>query len=65
MSISGRCHCGRNGFEIAGELPEKLTFCTCSLCSKRGHLYAGAICTPTARLSNRTEAGMDGRAGSP
>jgi hypothetical protein len=40
MSISGRCHCGRNAFEIAGELPDKLTRCTCSLCSKRGHLYA-------------------------
>ena len=40
MAISGRCHCGRNAFQIDGELPEKLTRCTCSLCSKRGHLYA-------------------------
>src|SRR6185295_15483966 len=40
MSIQGRCHCGRNAFEVDGELPEKLTRCTCSLCSKRGHLYA-------------------------
>lgn len=40
MPISGRCHCDRNSFELAGELPDKLTRCTCSLCSKRGHLYA-------------------------
>ena len=40
MTLIGRCHCARNAFEIAGELPEKLTRCTCSFCSKRGHLYA-------------------------
>lgn len=40
MAMRGRCHCGRNVFEVAGELPAKLTRCTCSLCSKRGHLYA-------------------------
>ncbi len=40
MTINARCHCGRNVFEVEGELPEKLTRCTCSLCSKRGHLYA-------------------------
>lgn len=40
MPLTGRCHCGRNAFEVDGELPEKLTRCTCSLCSKRGHLYA-------------------------
>ena len=38
--LAGRCHCGRNAFEIEGELPDALTRCTCSLCSKRGHLYA-------------------------
>lgn len=38
--LTGRCHCGRNAFEVDGELPEKLTRCTCSFCSKRGHLYA-------------------------
>lgn len=27
-------------FEVDGELPEKLTRCTCSFCAKRGHLYA-------------------------
>ena len=40
MALTGRCHCGRNAFKIAGELPDKLTRCTCSLCAKRGHLYA-------------------------
>ncbi len=38
--LTGRCHCGRNTFEVDGDLPEKLTRCTCSFCSKRGHLYA-------------------------
>lgn len=40
MTLTGRCHCGRTTIEIDGELPEKLTRCTCSFCSKRGHLYA-------------------------
>jgi hypothetical protein len=40
MALVGHCHCKRNSFEIAAELPDKLTRCTCSLCSKRGHLYA-------------------------
>jgi hypothetical protein len=44
MPMCGRCHCGRNAFEIVGELPAQLTRCTCSLCSKRGHLYA--YCPP-------------------
>ena len=40
MPLTGHCHCKRNAFEITGELPEKLTRCTCSFCSKRGLLYA-------------------------
>lgn len=40
MTLTGHCHCQRNAFEIAGELPEKLTRCTCSFCSRRGPLYA-------------------------
>jgi hypothetical protein len=40
MTITARCHCGRTVLEIAGELPAELTRCTCSFCSKRGHLYA-------------------------
>ena len=40
MTLMFACHCGRNTFEIDGELPAALTRCTCSFCSKRGHLYA-------------------------
>jgi hypothetical protein len=40
MTVSGHCHCGRNAFEIEGELPRMLTRCTCSFCSSRGMLYA-------------------------
>jgi hypothetical protein len=40
MSVTGRCHCGKTAFEINGEIPPELTRCTCSFCSKRGHLYA-------------------------
>lgn len=40
MAIVGGCHCGRNRFEIAGDIPEQLTRCTCSFCSKRGALVA-------------------------
>lgn len=40
MTIRAKGHCGRNELEIQGELPAALTRCTCSLCSKRGHLIA-------------------------
>ena len=40
MTITGSCHCGKVGFTIDGDIPEKLTRCTCSFCSKRGTLYA-------------------------
>lgn len=40
MTISAHCHCGRTALEVDDELPEQLTRCTCSFCSKRGHLYA-------------------------
>jgi len=40
MPIAGSCHCGGTAFEIEGELPEKLTRCTCSFCARRGTLYA-------------------------
>jgi hypothetical protein len=40
MPITGRCHCGNTAFEIDGEIPAKLTRCTCSFCAKRGSLYA-------------------------
>lgn len=40
MTIKGSCHCGKTIFEIDGNVPEKLTRCTCSYCSKRGALCA-------------------------
>ena len=40
MPLTGRCHCGRNAFEVDGEMPEAFTRCTCSVCSKRGVLHA-------------------------
>ena len=40
MTLTGRCHCGRCAFEIQGKVPKELTRCTCSFCTKRGHLYA-------------------------
>lgn len=40
MTIKGSCHCGKTSFEIYGDVPEQLTHCTCSFCSKRGALYA-------------------------
>lgn len=44
MPVTGRCHCGKTAFEIDGEIPPELTRCTCTFCSKRGHLYA--YCAP-------------------
>ena len=38
--LKGSCHCGRVAFQIDGDLPVALTRCTCSFCSKRGHLIA-------------------------
>lgn len=40
MAITGQCHCGRNAFEVEGDLPATLTRCTCSFCSRRGALWA-------------------------
>jgi hypothetical protein len=40
MTIAGSCHCGKNIFRIDGELPDEVTRCTCSFCSKRGALWA-------------------------
>jgi hypothetical protein len=39
MTIKGGCHCGATRFEV-DEAPVKVTRCTCSLCSKRGALWA-------------------------
>lgn len=39
MTIKGSCHCGATRFELS-EAPDSVTRCTCSLCSKRGALWA-------------------------
>jgi hypothetical protein len=39
MAIKGSCHCGATQFELT-EAPSTVTSCTCSLCSKRGALWA-------------------------
>jgi hypothetical protein len=39
MTIKGSCHCGDTQFEVS-EAPTTVTQCTCSLCSKRGALWA-------------------------
>ncbi|CAN5598486.1 GFA family protein [soil metagenome] len=40
MTITGSCHCGKSQFRIEGEIPPKLTRCTCTFCSRRGALVA-------------------------
>ncbi|MRX32039.1 GFA family protein [Aminobacter sp. MDW-2] len=39
MVIKGSCHCKATMFEVT-EVPETVTFCTCTFCSKRGALWA-------------------------
>ncbi|HWJ75105.1 MAG TPA: GFA family protein [Kaistia sp.] len=39
MVLQGSCHCGATTFEIA-EAPASVTRCTCTICSKRGALWA-------------------------
>ena len=39
MTVKGSCHCGATQFTVARR-PASVTRCTCSFCSKRGHLYA-------------------------
>jgi hypothetical protein len=39
MTIKGSCHCGNTQFEVS-EAPHGVTRCTCSLCAKRGALWA-------------------------
>jgi hypothetical protein len=39
MPLKGSCHCGNTQFEVT-EAPAGVTRCTCSLCLKRGALWA-------------------------
>lgn len=54
MTLEGSCHCGKVAFTVEGELPAKLTRCTCSFCAKRGHLFA--YFTPEQFALTREEA---------
>lgn len=38
MTIKGSCHCGDTRFEV-DVVPDGVTRCTCSFCSKRGALW--------------------------
>jgi hypothetical protein len=62
MTIKGSCHCGETKFEVS-EAPASVTRCTCSLCSKRGALWA--YYTPAQfRLTTSAENGATYRWGS-
>ncbi|CAM3333704.1 GFA family protein [Asticcacaulis taihuensis] len=39
MTVKGSCHCGATQFTLE-KAPETVTRCTCSICSKRGALWA-------------------------
>ena len=39
MELKGSCHCGQTRFTVTAA-PETVTRCTCSICSKRGALWA-------------------------
>jgi hypothetical protein len=39
MTLKGSCHCGATKFEVT-EAPASVTRCTCSICAKRGALWA-------------------------
>lgn len=40
MPLKASCHCGAVQLQVDGELPSKLTRCTCTFCAKRGALLA-------------------------
>ncbi len=39
MPLKGSCHCKATVFEVS-EVPASVTRCTCSICSKKGALWA-------------------------
>jgi len=38
--LKASCHCGAVALAIDGTVPDHVTRCTCSFCSKRGSLWA-------------------------
>ncbi|HVB78329.1 MAG TPA: GFA family protein [Candidatus Binataceae bacterium] len=59
MIYSGGCHCGRNKFEVEGDL-KKVMDCNCSICTMRGYLHWGVLSqklqliTPESNLATYT-----------
>src|SRR6478609_11579688 len=37
-TLDGGCHCGRVRFRVTAEL-DRVTYCNCSMCSKKGFLH--------------------------
>ena len=37
MTYKGSCHCGKNAFEVEGEITEAMS-CNCLICSRKGSL---------------------------
>jgi hypothetical protein len=37
-AMDGGCHCGRVRFRVAADL-DRVTYCNCSMCSKKGFLH--------------------------
>jgi hypothetical protein len=56
MTYRGGCHCGRNRFEVEGDLQQVMD-CNCSICTMRGYLHWGVppkqlrLLTPEANLA--------------
>lgn len=56
MIVRGSCHCGATRFELAFE-PESVTECNCSICSKRGGLWAYYAQADVTFVSDEAKAG--------
>jgi hypothetical protein len=59
MTYRGGCHCGRNTFEVEGDLKQVMD-CNCSICTMRGYLHWAVppenlrLVTPEANLAAYT-----------
>jgi len=59
MIHRGGCHCGRNLFEVEGDLKQVME-CNCSICTMRGYLHWGVprenlrLATPESNLATYT-----------
>ena len=59
MTYRRGCHCGRNSFEVEGDLKQVMD-CNCSICTMRGYLHWAVppenlrLVTPEANLAAYT-----------